>query len=353
MNTQKLIKHLIEYAKTTINDVTIIFLANVKNITPNDDDYLDSSILTEFLSMNEYNELLTSLQNFGFYTLTYFDSDSFIKDFFENKFKDSKLILFEGSQKGTGRARDAFLPAFCDLEKLVHTGPNAYVNSICTNKYHWTKLLETHNLSVPKSWRFYNGEWLNNEKPITEKKLIAKPCYECASIGIHKQSVAYYSTTYETYLKNISHTYRQPLIVQEFITGYEVEVPVIIHQKKPYILPPVILHKANNLSMEDSFLDFDDIYDDDYQFSLLESINNSWNSTIQKEVFKVIELLELERYTRIDFRITADGMAYITDINSYPHIVKHSSFAFAFEQLHISSQNILPCLIGNVLMEAL
>lgn len=347
MDVKQLIIQLLDFAKKAVNEVIIIFLASVQDITPNKNDYEDTSILTEFLSLDEYNELLSSLQNFGFYVLTYFDTNKFLVDYLNGLFTSSKLIIVEGSQKGVGRARDAFLPSFCDLENIIHTGPNAYTNSICTNKYHWTKLLENHNISVPDSWRFDNGIWLNNSKPLRNKRLIAKPCYECASIGIHKQSVSEYSIVYEAYLKQMSQKYNQPLIVQEFISGYEVEIPIIIQGRVPYTLPPVVLCKSDTPLMGDSFLDFDDIYEDSYKFCLLKSVNNAWNSTIQEEICRIVDLLELEHYARIDFRISIDGKSYVTDVNSYPHIVQHSSFAYAFERINIPSQNILPCLIGN------
>lgn len=351
MDIKQLVKQLMNHALEAINDITIIFLASVQGITPNMNDYEETSILTEFLSLEEYNELLSSLQNFGFYVLTYFDTNKFLIDYLNGRFASSKLIIFEGSQKGIGRARDAFLPAFCDLESIIHTGPNAYTNSICTNKYHWTKLLECHNISVPNSWRFDNSTWLNNLKPPKNMRLIAKPCFECASIGIHKQSVAEYSIEYETYLKHMSQIYNQPLIVQEFISGYEIEVPILIHNNIPYVFPSVILCKSDSPLMGDSFLDFDDIYEDRYEFSLLKSINAAWDSKIREETFHIVDILELEHYARIDFRVSIDGKSYVTDINSYPHIVHHSSFAYAFEQINIQSQYILPCLIGNVLSD--
>lgn len=349
MNTKEMIELLLTKAKASLNDTTVIFLANVKDVTDNRYDYTDSSILTEFLSMEEYNELLTALQNFGFYTLTYFNTDDFIKDYFNGKFNNSKIIVFEGTQKGIGKARDSYIPAFCDLEGILHTGPNAYVNSICTNKYHWTKLLESHDISVPNSWQYYTDCWLNSQKPLSNKTLIAKPCYECASIGIHKESVAKYSFEYENYLRRLSIIYNQPFIVQEFISGFEVEVPIMIHQRKPYILPPVVICKKENPIMGDEFLDFDDIYEDDYQFRLLHTISDSIDKHIQTEALKIIKILDLECYTRIDFRVDTYGKCYVTDINSYPHIVHHSSFAYAFEQLNIDAGQILPCLIGNIL----
>jgi D-alanine-D-alanine ligase len=183
MDTKEIIKLLIQKARVAIKDTIIIFLANIKNVTSNCYDYSDSSILTEFLSMEEYNELLTSLQNFGFFTIVYYNSEEFIKDYYNEKFETSKIIIFEGTQKGIGKARDSYIPAFCDLEGLLHTGPNAYVNGICTNKYHWTKLLESHNISVPDSWQYNMGEWLNGQSPVLNKTLIAMNVLVLASIN--------------------------------------------------------------------------------------------------------------------------------------------------------------------------
>lgn len=351
MDIKETIDLLVKRAKTATDNVTIIFLANVNGMTSNDFDYPDLSILTEFLTMEEYEELLISLQEFGFYVVTYFEYKNFIYDYLNGKFEATQIVIFEGTQKGTGKARDAFFPTFCDLEGLLHTGPNAYVNSICTNKYHWTKILQAHNISVPNSWQYFNGTWTNNQSPDGNKKLIAKPCYECASIGIHKESVAEYSFEYEQYVNKLSVIYKQPFIVQEFIKGYEVDVPVIIHQNCPYILPPMAIGIANNPEMGSDFLDFDTVYDDNYQFTPFNEINNSLCTEIQEQALKIIDILGLERYTRIDFRVDTNGNSYVTDINSYPHIVQHSAFAYSFKQLNIKPNNVLPALIGNVLNE--
>lgn len=346
--TEYFIKKLLLKATQALDNYTIIFLANVQDKTLNINDYEDASVLTEFLSIEEYEELLISLQNFGFYVITYFNTDDFMIDYFNKKYDEENIIIFEGTQRGIGHARDAYLPAFCDLQNILHTGPNAYVNSICTNKYHWSKLLESHGIRVPNSWRFDSTGWLDHI-PDNNTLLIAKPNYECASIGIHQESVSYLTPKYIDFLYRTTDAYRQSLIVQEFIPGYEVEVPIIISNKKIIILPSVVLSKCDHLCMNYDFLDFDNIYDDAYSFSLLKTLNSSWEQSIQECVMKICHILELEQYARIDFRITSEGNFYVTDINSYPHIVRHSSFGYVFEQLGIGCENILPCLIGNTI----
>lgn len=346
----KCIDELLQHAKNNISNMTIIFLANVKNVTRNRRDYQKTSIMTEFLSMTEFEELLINLQNFGYYTIPYFDIDKFFYDYFNGEFISEEIVLFESTQVGIGHAKDALIPAFCDIELILHTGPNAYANSICSNKYHWTKLLEQHDLPVPKSWLYdVNNGWLFEDIPNSSQLLISKPIYECASIGIDTFSVSNLDSKYEDILKTTALLYHQPLIVQEFILGYEVEVPVIINKKIPYIFPAVVLVKNGNPYMGNEFLSFQNIYDDDYNFCLLKSINSKWESDINEIVKNTIQLLGLDGYCRIDFRININGNCFITDINSYPHIVSHSSFSYAFKSLGYDESLLLPCIIGNVL----
>ncbi len=352
MNITEFITQALLQAQKYTDQITVIFLANVQGKTKNTQDYIGTSIETEFFSMDEYEELLISLQEFGFYTLTYFNCNEFIRDYYAHNFSKQTLLLFEGTQKGIGCAKDALIPSFCDLESLFHTGSNAFFNSICSNKYLWTKILEQHNLPVPFSWKYdANYGWLFNEKPCEKMLLIAKPIYECASIGITQESVDKWSLDYEKILYKKSIQYKQPFIVQQFIDGYEVEVPIIIQKKAPYILPPVVLTKGEEPCMGKRFLDFNNIFQDEYEFCLLKKINDTWVVAIENYIQQIVQLLELDGYARVDFRITNTGEFFITDINSYPHIVKHSSFAFAFHAAGFDKSLLAPCVIGSRLLE--
>lgn len=344
------IEKTLKTAKKYQNMITIIFLANVKGKTDNDKDYQHSSITTEFLSMNEYEEIIQALQSFGFYTITYFNTDDFIVDYLNGIFSHDIIIVFEGTQRGTGRAKDSFIPAFCDLQGIIHTGPNAYVNSICTNKYHWTKILECHNVVVPKSWCYDGTCWINNQKPPTDINLITKPVHECASIGIQKESVSKLDENYFKLIKKISHDYSQPVIVQEHIFGYEAEVPVIINHDTIYAFSSVLLHNQKSTCLGKDILDFNEIYDDQYNLTMLREIQPIWDNKLKEITKKIVNILGIDSYSRIDFRINMHGIPYVTDINSYPHIVQHSSYTCAFCDVGIDPTYIAPCIIGNSIL---
>ena len=68
---------------------------------------------------------------------------------------------------------------------------------------------------------------------------------------------------------------------------------------------------------------------------------------LQDIAYKIIDLLDLSGYMRIDFRIRADGTYYTIDINNDPCINSCGSFLKSLELLDIDPQDIAGILIGN------
>lgn len=345
-----MIVELINIAKQNISKINLHMILNTKEYTKNYLDYEDKSISTEFFSALEVEELMNAAQQFGFYTTIYYDTYDFIKDV-ANKRLSIYDIVFDTTQKGIGHGKDALLPSLCDIIPIPHTGSNAVFNVISNDKYCWNKLLKAHNISVPNSWKYdakYGG--FITEKPIGNKKLICKPIYECASIGIDNKSVSILNLEYEKTLLKKSITYNQPLIVQELIKGYEVEVPIIVTENNNIILPPIGISINGIIDLDESILSFDDVYNDDYGFYDYSRYFPIRSKQLKEIVSKIIPLINVSGYARIDFRVDKHtGMYYVTDINSYPHIVRHSSFAKSFEILGFSEYDIIPALVGNAL----
>lgn len=344
------IEKLLNITRASLEDLHVSVVANVKNRTQDYNDYIEHSITTEFLSIEEFEDLLSSAQEFGIYTTAYFDVRDFIIETLK-KPSGGLNVLFETTQKGIGKGKDALLPAFCDLINHIYTGPNAFVNAVTGNKYSWTKFLEAHHVPVPRSWRYsWPRGWTLGEEPPSDIKLICKPIYECASIGIDSSSVSNLSIEYKRSLSYKSQIYKQPLIVQEFIPGYEVEVPIISTAEGNIILPPVGLSSGENEKiLGNHVFSFDEIFDDGYSFYSYSEISEHICNEIKQCAENIANLLELNGYSRIDFRVGMTGKIYVIDINAYPHIVKHSSFSESFKLLGHNSHHVVPALVGNAL----
>ena len=66
-----------------------------------------------------------------------------------------------------------------------------------------------------------------------------------------------------------------------------------------------------------------------------------------KTAYKVIKLLSIIGFGRVDFRIKSNKMFYITDISTNPHYTLKSSYHFIFEQLGLDYKYLIACLIAS------
>ena len=143
----------------------------------------------------------------------------------------------------SGPGRKALIPSICKYLNLRHTGSDSYRVCLCRDKFAIASILEANNIKVPK-FQLYKG---NNDLSLSEKtKYIAKPLYESSSIGISKNNIFYGNNIPYTYLNTLIKNLKQPLLIQEFISGYEIEVPILAGKQSLYAFSPVVLHKNNN-----------------------------------------------------------------------------------------------------------
>jgi D-alanine-D-alanine ligase len=350
LNTEDIKSFLIncyEEAKKISTDTRVCMLCNTKNNYQNENDYSRHSMLSEYLSTEELSFLMHSLQDCNFYVEFYPDIISFIGDIISGKWFETKKkynYVYATTQRGITVGKDSIAPSFCTLMGIDIIGSDGYISSLMNNKYHYTKLLEAHDILVPRTWSYNNDKWLISP-PDNDLKVIIKLTKECASVGIDNNSVFCYSPELEYRTRDISKEFSQQVIVQEFIDGYEVEVPLLIYNGKPVTIFPVGISIEGNKCLGDKFLTYDSVYDDNYNFYNFATEEASISKKICKISERVAKILNLDGYARIDFRIDALKNPYITDINHIPHIVEHSSFAFMFQELGIGKNTILPILV--------
>lgn len=315
----------------------LVIVCNVKISGISAEKYGDFSTDTEFLSDQELNQVMqmACAQKIPFRVFN--SEDAFIR-FLERPSTNMKnLIVYNSAQSGTGAGRKALIPSLCNYYNIRHTGSDAYRVSLCRDKFAISSLLSRLNIRVPKSFLFHHGKF--NSKLDPKLKYIAKPIYESASIGIRKSNVFYGDNPPIRYLETLEKTMHQPLIIQEFVCGYEIEVPVLAGKNSHFIFSPVVLHQfEKNLCMGDEILDYDTIYNDDYMFSSLP--DNISDDEIKNTAYKVVDRLCLSGLCRVDFRLKKDDLFYVTDVSTNPHFIKHSSVNYAFKKLGLTDAQL-------------
>ena len=330
-------------------DLTISVVANLKSRGPNAGDYAASSVMTEYFSEDEAAQILLGLQEAGFYTKLYAGEREFIDGVLSGAFEllpRSRKLVYNTAQSGTGAGRKALIPAFCTLRRIPVCNSNAYVVSLARHKYHVYCILRSGQIPVTDSWLFDGTGWLFGKKPPVGVKLIAKACFESASIGLDADCVGELSENYEAMLREKVAGLRQPYIVQRFISGYEAEVPVIELRSGAVALEPVAVTLDGNRRLGERYLDYAIVENDLWGFAdcdhLAEGIVGGMRATAEG-VFRILGMLGIGR---IDFRIDGDGMFSVTDVSTTPHLVRHSSFAYAFERAGQTHSDLLATVVG-------
>ncbi len=329
----------------TIEKGTVLLIVcNAKNVTFTLKNYNGFSIDTEFLSDEELNEITSMANGQGIPFRIFYDEKDFIESLLSNDNKNfSHFIVYNSAQNGIGPGRKALIPSICNYFNIRYTGSNPYRVCLCRDKFAINALLSKINVKVPKSCLYQEKQdHLNLNNNVT---YIAKPIYESSSLGITHNNIFKGDAVPYSYLSDLSKRMQQPLLIQEFINGYEIEVPVLVGKNSNYVFKPVVLHKdKNSLMMDGEILDYDRIYNDDYFFSAFP--NDLDDSAVKATAEKVVNILGLNGLCRVDFRYLPNGDFYVTDVSTNPHFIKHSSVNFAFKQINLKDDDIFRTILA-------
>lgn len=346
LNNYKQIYHL---AHDRAEQLKIFLVSNIREKTDNFKDYGGTSVISEYLSLTQQELIVESLRSNGFETLCFIDEMDFIQNFItNNNYKeDSKhKIVINTAQKGTAIGRKSLIPAFCDLYGLCHTNSNPYVVSLARNKFHCSCLLKSNGLPTTNDYLFtpHNG-WLLGKCPQQGEKVIVKLNYETSSIGLTPDNIFVYDYSKDSFIKEMACTYSQPVIVESFIEGYEVEVPIIIG-KKPEVILPVGITVDNQKDLGKQILDYNIRKDLKFGFYNFSETNAKLSKKLESCAIDVVTLLGITGFGRVDFRIDYNENIYVTDIATNPHITKGMSFYYAFSENGLDYTQMLETLIA-------
>lgn len=318
--------HEMKICKELINIILVAHVFEPRGIINHNQIQCSS---TERFSVEEFNEIYQGIVNAGFFiSQTFFNELDMIHEYFHNPEKFVNCVVFNLARNGVGNNKKAILPAFCELVGLCYTSSSSFSCSLCRNKYYFSKFLESHNIPVPKTWMKMENDQCLNSSPQNDMMVIYKPCSESASQGITNDNIVRYSGQ-EMYKGGSA-------LIQEYISGYECEVPIIEIEHSLYTLPPVIIDLKDNPIM-------DETVSDSYSYEFQDALSVLHPDTIlliEKYAEKAFRLLDMCNYGRIDFRINQNGIPYIFDVSTTPYTIKHSSFAFAFKKIGLEYSDI-------------
>ncbi|KAF0194598.1 MAG: D-alanine-D-alanine ligase [Bacillota bacterium] len=230
-----------------------------------------------------------------------------------------------------------------ELSKFPFTGSGQVANVLALYKPLTKKVLLFHNVSTPI---FEVVSKIGEPMPTNiSYPLIVKPEHEGSSIGISAKSVVNSPQELKEIVEEVLTNFRQPALIEEFISGREFTVGVL-GGDQPRILPPVeILFDVGSCFYSQAVKSQDGV-----QTKCPADIEPQLLKSIEETVLKAFKVLECRDYARIDVRLDADHIPYVIDVNTLPGLEPgYSDYPKAAKAAGIEFKELVAHLLNSAL----
>lgn len=315
----------------------IYLVANAQDYTKKISEYdIIHSSNSEFFSAEELGEIASSLFEIGCYVSIFYTELDFIKFVLNNNYRldYENLLILNLSRDGNLEGKKSLVPAFCDMMGIRYSGSNPFVVSLCRNKFIWSSVLKNHGINVPDFFAIKNNTKIGENSIKKDKKVIIKNIFESASIGLDDKSVVTNLIIDDKFLEN-----NENILIQDYVEGREIEVPFFKIGKEFIVSNPVCIDFFKGEEFLTSMSS--DAYN--YGFSSLNNI--SLSESIKEETKHIAEILGLNVYGRVDYRIDKNNKFFVIDIATMPYTINHSSFAYWFEKENLKYSDLYKILL--------
>ncbi|MEM1550623.1 MAG: ATP-grasp domain-containing protein [Candidatus Bathyarchaeia archaeon] len=312
----------------------------------------DIDYLAEIEILDQVKAVQNALINLGF------DYNIFpIKDDLEEVIRTLKAyrpdVVINLAEGYMGDSRfEMHIPSILELLGIPYTGSTPLTLGLCKDKGLAKSILRANGIITPKYLvmeRFRRPEGLSFP-------LIVKPLREDASIGITRRSFVRNLRELETQVKYINVVYRQPAIVEEYISGREFNVS-IIGNKGPFALsiseiifefeeePRIVDYAAKWLKNSEEYAKTKPVCPAEIREELKHNIEDG--------AFKAYRVLGCRDYARVDVRLeNKTGIPYVLEVNPNPDISPEAGFVRSLKAAGISFEDFIMKIISFALSRA-
>lgn len=233
-------------------------------------------------------------------------------------------LVFNIAERVFGPNRESHIPTICEVLDIPYTGSDPLTLGICLDKSRTKEILSYHRIPNPAFWIVESPAAI---PPGIRLPAIVKPLYEGSSKGIRDNSVV--RTLGELYerVEEVTATYREPVIVERFLTGREFTVGVLGTYPEHEILPIVEIDHSQLPAGATPIYSYEakwvwDTPDRPLEiFKCPAPIPAALRLKIETVVSRTCAVLRIRDWCRIDIRLDEKGEPNILEVNPLPGIL--------------------------------
>ncbi|HRJ30051.1 MAG TPA: D-alanine--D-alanine ligase family protein [Cyclobacteriaceae bacterium] len=221
-------------------------------------------------------------------------------------------------------------------------GTGVLGSSVSMNKVIAKKMLKEAGVPVSKflTYSYRDKKKINFEEIVKKLKLpfMVKSACLGSSVGVSKVSK---KTEFKKALEE-AFRYDHEVIIEEFITGREIECAIMGNTPAIASNPGEIIINKNY-----EFYTFDAKYvdPDAVKIEVPANVDKASSKTIREVSLKAYETLRCEDFARVDLFLTKKGKIYVNEINTIPGFTNSSMFPMMWKEKGISFTELITKLI--------
>jgi D-alanine-D-alanine ligase len=233
-------------------------------------------------------------------------------------------LVFNIAEGLVGPNRESHIPSMCEMLGIPYTGSDPLTLGICLDKSRAKEILAYHKIPTPPFWVVENSSGISLRVKLPA---IVKPLHEGSSKGIKDNSVVRNRSELKTRVREIQSLYKEPVIVEQFLTGREFTVGVLGNPPNIEILPIVEIDHSQLPPGANPVYSYEAKWVWDQPDKPLEifrcpaEIGPDLRNRIEDIVRRTIGILRIRDWSRIDIRLDERGEPNILEINPLPGVL--------------------------------
>jgi len=266
------------------------------------------------------------------------------------RFSPDVIFNFVESVEGIS-SFEAYHAGLFELLGYEFTGNTPQCLGICLNKYKTKLILSSYGIKTPGAITIKAGEDIDIENFNLKYPVIMKLLTEDASIGISEHSVVKGSVEMKKQFDFLKETYKQDIIIEEYIDGRELNVAILGGKALPISeieftglpdeLPKIVTYDGkwieNSVYYENTIPRCPAVIEEKLKKAVEETALLSYNA------------MGCRDYARVDIRVNSSGVPFVIEVNPNPDISTDSGFARASAANGISHPELLKTIAGFAL----
>lgn len=263
-------------------------------------------------------------------------------------------IVFNLLEEFGGQVKfDAHVAGYLELKGVPYTGCNPRGLVLARDKALSKKVLAYHRIRIPHFAVFPRGRKVRANRalrslafPVIVKSLVAE-----GSEGISQASVVNSDDALRERVDFIHRSVRTDAVAEQYIDGRELYVAVIGNHRLK-VLPTWELFldglPADAPRIATRKVKWSEAYQEKHNILIgpaEPAIETALEAKLQRTARRIVKLLNIDGYVRIDFRLTPEGRLYFLEANPNPDVEPDAEFASSAEAVGLDYGQLIQKLL--------